>query len=186
MGVITERYEIEIVGVGGQGIKIAGTILGLAATIDGKVAAHWSSYGVQTRGGPSTSDIVISSEKIDYPRVMAADVLVALDQVMLNEHLDALKFGGILITDLDLVRDKPTREGIAIKQVKMARIADTLGQRLLISTVMLGVLFATTGIVSKDALVKAILANVPTDSREANRKAFEAGIKLAEKSMGER
>jgi 2-oxoglutarate ferredoxin oxidoreductase subunit gamma len=175
-----ERYEVKIVGVGGQGIRIAGAILGMAATIDGKVATHWQSYGVETRGGPSTSDIVISSEKIDYPRVMAADALVALDQMMLNEHLDDLKPGGILIIDPDLIGDRPLRKDVLIKQVPMARIADSLGQRLLINMIMLGVLTETARIVSKDAMVKAITANVPADSREINIKAFELGIKLAE------
>ena len=176
-----ERYEIKIVGVGGQGIRIAGAILGMAATIDGKVATHWQSYGVETRGGPSTSDIVISSEKIDYPRVIAADVLVALDQMMLNENLGNLKSGVILIIDPDLVRNKPTRDDIIIKQVPIVRIADSFGQRLITNMIILGFLTATTGVVSKDALVKAITANVPPDSKEVNLEAFEAGIKLGEK-----
>jgi len=178
-----ERYEIKITGVGGQGIRLAGVILGIAATFEGKAATHWQSYGVEARGGPSTSDVVISSGKIDYPRVISADVLVALDQAMLNVHLNGLKSGGILIIDSDLVRDKPKRDDILIRQIPMARIADTLGRRILINMIVLGVLTATTEIVSKHDMAKTIAANVPESSRDFNLKAFEEGLKLGEKAI---
>jgi len=179
------RYEIKLVGVGGQGIRTSGSILGLAATIDGKNATHWQSYGAETRGGPSVSEIVTSDEKIDYPRVIAADLLVALDQGMLNEHLGDLKPGGILVVDLDLVMDTPRRPDIVTKRVPMSRVADRLGQRLTVNMVMLGVLAATTRILSRGALVKAIAANVPEHTRQVNTEAFEAGVRLAEEVMAE-
>jgi len=114
-----ERFEIRIVGVGGQGIRIAGIVLATAAVINGLFATHWPSYGVEARGGPSISDIVISREEIDYPRVLAADVLAALNQEMLSKYLDSLKPNGILILDSSLIIENSKRRNITIKKASL-------------------------------------------------------------------
>ena len=74
------KKEIRIVGFGGQGIILAGVILGEAATRAGHKAVQTQSYGPESRGGAARSEVVISSEPIDYPRVNEADVVVALSQ----------------------------------------------------------------------------------------------------------
>lgn len=167
------RFEVRIVGVGGQGIRVAGIVLATAAVMDGLFAAHWPSYGVEARGGPSVSDIIISNEEIDYPRVLAADVLVALDQVMLNKYLDSLKPNGLLIVDPGLVMEEPKRRDITVKQVPLTEIARRLETRSVVNMVVLGVLVALTGIVSIDSMVKAIRETVGLDK---NIEAFRLGL----------
>ena len=56
------RKEIRICGFGGQGIILAGVILGEAATRAGFMAVQTQSYGPESRGGAARSEVVISSE----------------------------------------------------------------------------------------------------------------------------
>ncbi|MFA6244954.1 MAG: 2-oxoacid:acceptor oxidoreductase family protein, partial [Candidatus Hydrogenedentales bacterium] len=73
--------EVRISGYGGQGVVLAGMLLGKAASLhDGKCAVFTQSYGPEARGGASCADVVVSDNPIDYPLVSRADVLVALFQ----------------------------------------------------------------------------------------------------------
>jgi 2-oxoglutarate ferredoxin oxidoreductase subunit gamma len=75
------RKEIRIAGFGGQGIVLAGIILGKAlALYDDHEAVLTQAYGPEARGGASSASLVISDELIDYPFVQHPDVLVILSQ----------------------------------------------------------------------------------------------------------
>ena len=63
-----QRYELRFSGSGGQGMILAGIIMAEAAAIyDGKQAVQSQSYGPESRGGASRSEVIISNEEIDYP-----------------------------------------------------------------------------------------------------------------------
>ena len=72
------RTEVRIAGFGGQGIVLAGAILGEAAILAGLEAVQTQSYGPESRGGAARSEVVISERAVDYPRVTCPDVLVVL------------------------------------------------------------------------------------------------------------
>ena len=77
----TMRQEIRLSGFGGQGIVLAGYILGKALTIyDGLEAVMTQAYGPEARGGASSANILVSDKAIDYPIVHHPDILVALSQ----------------------------------------------------------------------------------------------------------
>ena len=61
-----KKYELRLSGSGGQGLILAGIILGEAASIyGGKQATQSQSYGPEARGGASRSEVIISEEKRD-------------------------------------------------------------------------------------------------------------------------
>ena len=61
----TVENEVLISGFGGQGIVLAGSILGKAAAIyDQRHATLTQSYGPEARGGSCSAQIVISDEEI--------------------------------------------------------------------------------------------------------------------------
>ena len=69
------RQEIRLSGFGGQGIVLAGYILGKALTIyDGLEAVMTQAYGPEARGGASSANILVSDEPIDYPIVQRPDM----------------------------------------------------------------------------------------------------------------
>ena len=65
---------------GGQGVVLAGVLLGEAGVIDGKFVAGSNSDGAQARGSGCKSEIVFSNEPIDFPHLVTADIFVALSQ----------------------------------------------------------------------------------------------------------
>ena len=59
------RTEVRIAGFGGQGVIMAGVIIGKAASLfDNKNAVQTQSYGPEARGGASRTEVVIDDDEI--------------------------------------------------------------------------------------------------------------------------
>lgn len=186
-----KRTEIRLAGEGGQGMILAGIILAEAAAIyDGKQATQTQSYGPEARGGASRSEVVISDVEIDHPEVLSADVVVALSQEAYRKFAKTVHPGGLLIIDEDRVVlpepvDAPagTGEPTEVRLVKipvMYLAQQTTGKAITANTVALGVLVGLTGVVSREAIEKAVTARAPKGTEEMNRKALAAGFEAAE------
>ena len=100
MGGERMRKDIRVCGFGGQGVILAGFIIGKAACVFDKYNAVQSqSYGPEARGGAARSEVIISDEKIGYPRPTSIDVYVAMAQEAFNTYQDDLKDDVIIIID---------------------------------------------------------------------------------------
>jgi len=175
-----KRVEVRISGLGGQGVVLAGEILGRAAVYDGKYAVQTQSYGAEARGSAAKSEVIISDKKIGFPKVRKCDILVTMSQSALNKHLDDLKENGILLVDRDKVKEVPKVEA-KVFSVPATRIAETeLKSRIYANAIMLGALTKITGIVSKEAVKKAIVDSVSKETKERNLEGFGKGLGLAE------
>jgi 2-oxoglutarate ferredoxin oxidoreductase subunit gamma len=84
--------------------------------------------------------------------------------------------GGTLIYDTVFVKEKPGREDIAMYRFPITKLADDAGLRRSANIVALGVLSRATGIVSPEALAKAVRARSPGKSATLNLKALELGL----------
>ncbi len=94
------RVEVRFAGFGGQGIIKSGIIVAAAASIHSdKNAVQTQSYGPESRGGACKSEVVISEEDIDFPKVVEPDVLVVMSQAAYNDYADDVKPGGTVILD---------------------------------------------------------------------------------------
>lgn len=175
-----KRVEVRISGLGGQGVVLAGEILGRAAVYDGKYAVQTQSYGAEARGSAAKSEVIISDKKIGFPKVRKCDILVTMSQNALNKHLDDLKENGILLVDRDKVKEVPKVEA-KVFSVPATRIAETeLKSRIYANAIMLGALTKITGIVSEEAVKKAIVDSVSKETKERNLEGFGKGLGLAE------
>jgi 2-oxoglutarate ferredoxin oxidoreductase subunit gamma len=175
-----ERYEIRLAGEGGQGLILAGLILAEAAVIhDHKYACQTQSYGPEARGGASKSEVVISDKEIDYPKVIAADALLALSQEGCDKYYHDLKKDGLLIVDADLVQRVPTSRAYSVPITKIAE--EVTGRSITANIVGLGVLVGMTEVVTRTALEAAITARAPRGTTEINLKAVAAGLAAADK-----
>ncbi|MCD6155317.1 MAG: 2-oxoacid:acceptor oxidoreductase family protein [Candidatus Verstraetearchaeota archaeon] len=172
------RIEIRICGLGGQGIILAGEILGLAAVLDGKYAVQMRSYGSEARGSTCKSDVIISDKIIRYPIIENCDILVSMSQPSLNKYIDSLKPSGILIIDEDLVKNIPRKRIEKIYGLKATRIAEEKYRRIMANMIMLGYMTGKTGIVSIEKLREAIKRR-RVKMAEINIKALEEGVKLS-------
>ena len=175
-----ERHVL-ITGFGGQGIIMAGDILGRAATLyDGKFASMTQAYGPEARGSACSAQVIISEEEILFPHVKEPQVLICLSQEGYSKNVGSLRQGGILIWDADLVRTKKLAPGLTTYQIPATRFAEELGNIMMANIVMLGFLAAVHGLVSVEALREAVWTSVPRPTREINAQAFERGREYGE------
>ena len=158
---------------------LAGIILAEAAAIyDGKQVVQTQSYGPEARGGASKSEVIIASGEIDHPEVLAADAVVVLSQEACDKYASSVKPGGLVIVDEEKVSRMPVSD---VVKIPISRIAfETTGKTITANTVALGVLVGLTGVVSRQALEKAVTARAPKGTEEMNRKALTAGCAAAE------
>ena len=179
-GSIAPRTEIRLAGEGGQGMILAGIILAEAAAIyDGKMAVQTQSYGPEARGGASKSEVVIADGEIDHPEVLSADVVITLSQEAYDKYAATVKPGGLLIVDDEKVSRITMENSVNIPITRLA--FETTGRTITANTVALGVLVGLTGVVSRDAIEKAVTARAPRGTEEMNRKALEAGFEAVGK-----
>ena len=172
---MANRHEIRLCGYGGQGIILAGYIIGQAASIfDGKNATFVQDYGPEARGGACRAEVVISDERVLYPYINAPSVLIAMSQEAYNKYYTKNRHDALVIIDEDLVKPRETTN-VELLTVPATRIAEELGRVTVANVVMLGFFTAVTDIVSIDAMRKSILASVPKGTEELNMKAIERG-----------
>lgn len=175
------RQEIRLAGFGGQGIILAGVILGEGAVLDGKEAVQTQSYGPESRGGAARAEVVIDQGDIDYPRVIAPDIMIALSQPGFDAYNSDLKDDGIIIADEDLV-DTDSYPGKAkVFKAPFSKTADELGNRIITNIIMLGCITAVTGVVSEKNMMEAVKARVPKKFEELNIKGFNKGLEIGKK-----
>ena len=179
------RYEIRLSGEGGQGIVLAGVILAEAAAIyDGKNATQTQVYGLESRGGASKAEVIISDEEIDYPKAIAVDLLLALTQAAADKYGHDLKPSGILVVDSTKVLTVPSGD-FAVHRLPIIDTAkDTVGKAMVANIVSLGVITGLSKVVSREAIERAVLTRVPKGTEELNRRALEAGFSLAGAAPG--
>ena len=177
------RIETRISGLGGQGVVLAGQILGRAAVYDGKKVVQTQSYGAEARGSAAKSEVIISDERISFPMVRKCDILLVLSQEALNRNIDSLKRGSKLLADEDSVKDIPKIKGSVYRLPIIKTAGEKLKSKLFANAVMLGALVSITNIVKYDAIAKAITATVKQITLEENLRALKIGFNLGTKSQ---
>ncbi len=178
---MSKVYQVRLSGFGGQGIILAGIILGEAISLyEDRYAIQSQSYGPEARGGASRAEVVISDEEIDLLEVTEPHLLLALSQQAYNKYSKNLHKDGIIIIDEDHVDAGATEKSITA--LPISRIArEQAGNPIVTNMVALGVVAAITGIVGKDTLKKAVADRAPQGTEELNLRAvdlgYEAGCK---------
>jgi len=188
-----KRLEIKLAGVGGQGVILAGTILGRAAVIYERFSAVMTKeYGSDIRGGNVCTDLVVFGGKIHYPSSLSPDVLVLLAQKAFDSNRKWLeescgskgnensKRKRLLICDTDLV----SMEGISLPScwkvsgLPFNTLADSeFGSNGIANMIFLGFFAALTRIVSVKSLELALQDLLPAQNMDANFRAVEFGVR---------
>jgi 2-oxoglutarate ferredoxin oxidoreductase subunit gamma len=170
----TKREEITLTGYGGQGIVLAGRILGQAAALgDQRESTFVQSYGPEARGGACSAQVIISDEAIHYPYVRNPDILVCMSQGGFDKFISQIKEDGVLIVDQDLVQSVGMDKDFF--SIPSTRMAEELGRTMMANIIMLGFLTAITEAVTAVAVRAAIKESVPTGTEEMNITAFNKG-----------
>jgi 2-oxoglutarate ferredoxin oxidoreductase subunit gamma len=173
-----DKYQIRLSGSGGQGMITAGVILAEAAGVhDGKNVVQSQSYGPEARGGASKAEVIISDKEIFFPKATAIDILLAMTQEAWDKYSDDLKPDGVAIVDSFYVKNVG-RQGVHMLPLSQTA-REEVGIEIVANFIALAAIAELTGIVTKQALEKSMLARVPKGTEEKNRKALEIGYRLA-------
>jgi 2-oxoglutarate ferredoxin oxidoreductase subunit gamma len=173
-----DRFEMRLSGSGGQGMILASVIIAEAIGTDpSKRVIQTQSYGPEARGGASKADVVVSTSEIYYPKALTLDLLLAMTQESMDKYYANLKENGTLIIDNVLVTQVPTDNYYGLPFTRLAR--EEAGHVMVANVIALGAIAGLTGIVSHDALVKAVLARAPRGTEDKNEKAVEIGFREA-------
>ncbi len=168
--------EIRIGGLGGQGVIMAGMILGKAASIfDGKFATMIQSFGPEARGSACSTQVKIDDNYIGYPYINELDVLVALSQEAFELFSPQLRPFGSLVFEEELVTPHDLPDTVRTYGIPATRFAEMMRRKMVLNIIMMGFTTAVTEIAALDSMRQAVAASVPTGTERLNLAAFFRG-----------
>jgi len=182
---MAEIKQVRLSGFGGQGVVLAGVLLGEAGVMDGKYVSGSNSYGAQARGSGCKAEIVFADGPIDFPHLVTADILVAMSQGAYNLYCNDVKeSSGFILYDRGPVTPN---EDLRVRQLGIPAAdtaVKTLKNKQVANIVLLGALVESTRVVSRKAIQKAIRIHVSERFQDLNLKALRVGIDLARSVRG--
>ncbi|NPV71545.1 MAG: 2-oxoacid:ferredoxin oxidoreductase subunit gamma [Firmicutes bacterium] len=182
---MTDTWQVVLGGVGGQGLIFAGLLLGEAAVYDGKNASQTQSYGIETRGGFSKSELVISEGEIVYPGMTEPNLAIILAKLAFDRLAPALPEGCLVVYD-SAIRPAGGCETAAgnrldFRAFPLSAEAKSCGAPQATNIVAIGATAGLTGLISAGSIEKALREHFSGDDLENSLKAFRAGYALAQK-----
>jgi len=166
--------QVRFGGFGGQGILLAGLLLGRAATFDGKFVAGSNSYGVQARGSACRSEVVISDDPIDFPLVTIPDIVAVMSQRAYDLFSRRVAKSALIFYDPQFIAPRRQRGLVPVSATGMA--LQDIGDKRVANVILLAAVVAKTGAVSQGALLRAIDESVTDRLLEVNKKAAALGF----------
>jgi 2-oxoglutarate ferredoxin oxidoreductase subunit gamma len=177
--------EIRVAGFGGQGVIMAASVIGKAASIyEGGFATMTQNFGPEARGGACSAQVILSDSPILYPYLTNPDMMVVMSQEAYTKFSPELKPNGTLIIEQDLVRISNLPSGTKVYSCPATRIAEELGKRMVLNVVMVGFFAAVSKVLTQASLRKAVLDSVPAAFRTLNEKAFDTGYNFGVANPG--
>jgi len=174
-----EKCRMVFSGSGGQGVITTAIVLAEAAVLYENLNAVQSQvYGPEARGGATRSDVILSEEEIDYPKVIQPNVLICLTQQAYNTYSPIIRPGGLLISDshyVQLLRKVDAQQ----KEYPMYQtVMENIGRPIVLNFCMLGVVIAQVGMVKPESILKVLKTRLPEHSFSLNQKAMKLGLEL--------
>ena len=167
-------------GSGGQGVVTAAILLGEAASIyEGLNAVQTQVYGPEARGGATRSEVVISEDRIHYPKVINPHFLVCLTQQAYNKFSGIIRPGGLLLTDNHYVKQERKVDARQVTLDMYKAVMDKIGKPIVFNICMLGALIGLTGLVKPESVMKVLEQKINPKFMAFNQKALEIGLRLA-------
>jgi 2-oxoglutarate ferredoxin oxidoreductase subunit gamma len=167
-------------GSGGQGVITAAIVLAEAAVLqENKTAVQTQAYGAAARGGATRSDVIISEEVINFPKVIQPNVLVCLTQEAYNKFYSIIRPGGLLITDSRYVTLQSKVDARQCELPMYRTVMDEIGKPIVFNICMLGAVIGLTEVVRAESIMKTLETRISKEFLEMNRRALELGLSLA-------
>ena len=174
-----QRVRMVFSGSGGQGVITAAIILAEAAVIhEGLNATQSQAYGAAARGGATRTDIIVSQDEINYPKVIQPNVLVCLTQEAYSNFATIIRPGGLLLTDDRFVKTVRKVDARQVELPMYRQVMEQIGKPIVFNICMLGAVVALTELVKPESIMKVLAQRIPSGFVDMNRKALELGMEL--------
>jgi len=193
------KYNIQLVGVGGQGVLLASTVLGTAAVGEGLEVAMSEVHGMAQRGGSVQCSVRMGREILSPLIPMgAADLLLGFEPVETCRSLSMINKDSQIVTNTTPVvpisvsagQDKYPAVDEVLSAIREANpnliamdataLAVKAGKAIAAISVLIGAISAVKGFpMSKDRMLESLLEVVPAKARDINVRAFELGYQEA-------
>lgn len=193
-------YKIQLIGVGGQGIIKASTIIGEAAMKKGLNVVMSEVHGMAQRGGTVVTELKIGEAYSPLIEEGAADLMIAFEPAEVLRALNKISQESFVIVNSSPIVPFTVSLGISeypelssvFEELKVKiknlliinadKIAKEAGSIISENMVLLGAAVATTNFpIEKDLVIQSMKENLPTKSIETNLKAFEMGFEEVKK-----
>ena len=161
------RHEIKFVGSGGQGIITAAIVLAEAAANCGLNVTQTQAYGPEARGSLCSSETIISSGAILFPKIEHPDILVLLTQEACDIYSAVAGSKCTILTDSSLSVTGAAR----VISLPIFSAAENM--------LTVGALNRLWHIVPETALSLAVKRHLPQTSWESSIAACMTGAELA-------
>lgn len=175
------KIGIVLSGIGGQGLISTGEIMGQAVSIyeEGLYATMTASYGSETRGTFTKTDLIISDQPIGYPNVDVPDEILCLAQVAYDRYVDKFAATTKIFYDTELVTPVPLARGEHIG-FPFRAMSVKLGNLQAANTIALGAMLKCTRLLTKESVQAAIAARFAGRDKviAMNDKALKMGLAL--------
>ena len=175
-----DTKQVILCGLGGQGVVLAGSLLGAAGFADGLRVSGTASYGAAARGGECRSEVILSSADVAFPFVTRANILVALSQTAYDRYISwTSESGGVVYYDPDLVEPKEGAPQLHVAIPASGKTEEILGTKTGANITMLAAVVEATRAASFESLVEVVKTRSPKRFLDQNLKALELGRSLA-------
>ncbi len=187
-------FQVRIHGRGGQGVVTAAELLSVAAFGDGHYAQAFPSFGSERTGAPVMAFCRIDAQRIRTREpIVAPDALIVQDATLVHQVdlFSGLRPGGYLLVnssrsldDLGLADLVASHGHARLLTVPATELALEHTGRPVPNAVLLGGFAALTGMVSIDAVVRAIAARFSEKVASGNAAAAREAYRIVEAGKG--
>jgi len=197
------RYNVQMAGVGGQGVLMASMVIGSAAMAEGMDVAMSEVHGMAQRGGGVTSTIRMGEDVISplIPKG-GADLLLAFEPIEACRSLEYANDETFIVTnthpiipitvsmgddnypEMDDLIEALMEVSARVVPIDATDMAAEAGGSIATNSVLIGAVAAVTGFpLSREELLNSLLARVPPKFRGMNQRAFEMGFQATSRSI---
>ncbi len=177
---MSQRHRLVFSGSGGQGVITAAIVLAEAAVLyEKRNAVQIQVYGAAARGGATRSDVIISDEPINYPKVSQPNILVCLTQQAYSKYAGIIRPGGVLLTDSRFVTTRRKVDAVQHELPMYETVMAQIGKPIVLNICMMGAVIGLTGLVALSSVQKLLQQRLPAAFVQMNRQALLLGHELA-------
>ena len=175
------RHSVIMVGLGGQGVLLAGDLLARAAMSQYEHVLWFPLYTVFMRGAPSECTVILSDQSIPCQIISQADTLLAMESSQLKPFESRVKPGGNIIVEktgltAEVERDDVRMWTIPALETTLAIGGDTQASNL----VMLGAYLAIAKVIPPETVQREIEIKFSGKGKSLslNMEAFKKGLDI--------